>query len=65
MYGTICQAGEYVGQVLANRDAQLAAAFDDGQDGRDFGSSLFASQVQPVPPSNGDSPDILPMSVRN
>ncbi len=42
-----------------------AAAFNNGEDGGDFGPSFLASQMQPVAPAYGDSPDILPMSVRN
>jgi hypothetical protein len=50
---------------LANGDAEFAAALDDAEEGGDLWARLFASQVQPVFSSNGDSPDILPISVRN
>jgi hypothetical protein len=50
--GAIGQSGRHVGQVLANGETQLAAAFNDGKDGGDLGSSLFAAQVQPIPPAH-------------
>lgn len=50
--GAIRQAGQYVGQVLADGDTQLAAAFNDGKDGGDLGPALFTAQVQPIPPAN-------------
>ena len=63
--GAVGEAGEHVGQVFADGYAEPAAALDDGEDGGDFWAGLLASQVQPVLPSDGDSPDILPMSVKN
>ena len=46
--GAIGESGQRVGQVLADGDAQFAAALNDAEDGGDLGASLFASQVQPV-----------------
>ena len=50
--GAIGEAGQHVCQVLANGNAQFAAALYDAEDGGDLGSGLFAAQVQPIPPSN-------------
>ena len=63
--GAIGQAGQHVGQIFTNGHVQLAATLDDAEDGGDLRSRFLAAQMQPVAPSNRDSPDILPMSVRN
>jgi hypothetical protein len=63
--GAICESRQDVGQVLADRNAELAAAFDDAEDSGDFWTGFLAADVQPIPPADRDSPDILPMSVRN
>jgi hypothetical protein len=59
------ESGQDRGQVLADRQTESAAAFDDGEDRRDLGSSFLASKVHPVLPTDGDSTDILPISVMN
>ena len=63
--GAVGEAGEHVGEVFSDGDAEAATALDHGEDGGDFWTCLFTAQVQPVLPSDGDSPDILPMSVKN
>lgn len=51
--GAVGHTGEHVGQILADGDREPAAALDHGEDGGDFGTSLLASPVQPVAPSDG------------
>jgi hypothetical protein len=63
--GAVSEAGQHVCEVFADGYAEQAAALDDGEDGGDFWAGLLASQVQPVLAPDGDSPDILPMSVKN
>jgi hypothetical protein len=63
--GAVSEAGQHVCEVFADGYAEPAAALDHGEDGGDFWACLFTAQVQPVLPSDGDSPDILPMSVKN
>ena len=63
--GAISQTGQHVGQIFADGHAQFAAALDDANDGGDLRPCLLAADMQPVAPSDRDSPDILPMSVRN
>jgi len=53
------------GQIVAHREFQPAAAFHDRENGRDLGSRLWTADVYPVLPAQRDSPDILPMSVKN
>jgi len=50
---------------LTNRYIEFAAALDDAEDGGDLWSRLFTADMQPILPANSNSPDILPMSVRN
>jgi hypothetical protein len=38
--GAVCEAGEHIGQVLKERHAQLAAALNNREDGRDFAPGL-------------------------
>jgi len=63
--GAVSEAGQHVCEVFADGYAEPAAALDGGEDGGDFWAGLLASQVQPVLAASGDSPDILPMSVKN
>jgi len=63
--GAVGQTGQHIGQVLADGYAKLAAALHDGENGRYLGTRFLAADLQPVAPSDRDSPDILPMSVRN
>jgi len=41
-------SGSNVGQVLADRNAELAAGFDDAEDCGDFGTGFLAADVQPL-----------------
>ena len=50
--GAIGESRQYVGQVLADGNAELAAAFDDAEDGGDFWTGFLAADVQPIPPSD-------------
>ena len=52
-------------EVVAHRDLEPAAAFNHRQDGGHTRPSLLAADVDPVLAAQRDSPDILPMSVRN
>jgi len=63
--GHVGESGQDGGEVVAHRNAEPAAAFDDGEDGGDTRSGLRAADMDPVGTAKGDSPDILPMSVRN
>jgi hypothetical protein len=53
--GAVCQAWQHIGHVLADRHIEFAAAFDDREDGGDFGSGFLAADMQPV---------FLPMAMR-
>jgi len=63
--GCIGESWQDVSQIVAHRDLHASAAFDDGEDRGHARSGLLAADVDPVLPARGDSPDILPMSVRN
>ncbi|HSY71364.1 MAG TPA: hypothetical protein VK798_03950 [Alloacidobacterium sp.] len=63
--GAVGEARQHIGQVLADRHTEFAAALDDAEDGGDFGAGFLAADVQPIPPADRNSPDILPMSVMN
>jgi hypothetical protein len=63
--GSVGESGQYGGEIGSDGYAETPAALDDGEDSGDFGSCFFAAQVQPVLTPERDSPDILPMSVRN
>jgi hypothetical protein len=63
--GAVGEAGQHIKQILANRNIQFAATLDDAEDSGNLWSRLFAAYMQPILPANSDSPDILPMSVRN
>jgi len=52
--GAIGQAGQHVGQVLANGYAQLAAALDEAEDRGDLRHRFFTSQVQTIPTADGN-----------
>jgi hypothetical protein len=52
-------------ELEADRHTEFAAALDDAEDGGDFGAGFLAADVQPIPPADRNSPDILPMSVMN
>ena len=63
--GCIGESWQDVGEVVAHRDLHASTAFDHGEDRRHARSGLLTADVDPVLPARGDSPDILPMSVRN
>ena len=63
--GCIGESGQDGGEVVAHRNAEPAAAFDDGEDCGHARSDLLAADVDPVGSAQGECPDILPMSVRN
>ena len=65
VYGSVGEPGQDGGEVLTDRDLESAAAFDDGEDCGDAWSCFLVPDVGPVATANRDSPDILPMSVRN
>ena len=46
--GAVGESGQDRSQVVSDRQTESAAALDDGEDCRDFGACLFASQVHPV-----------------
>ena len=54
LYGGVGEAEWDSGQVVAHRDVDAAAGFDDGKDGGDFGSGLLAADVDPVFSSQRD-----------
>ena len=55
-YGSFSESGQGVGQVATDRYLEPSAAFNDGENGSDFGSCLFASEVEPVFASECDGP---------
>lgn len=63
--GCVGEAGQNIGEVLSDGDVESAAGFDHGEDGGHAWSGLLVSYVGPVAATGGDSPDILPMSVKN
>ena len=63
--GHVCQSGQYFIQVVADRDAKAAAVLNHGEDRGHARSGLLAADMDPVFSAQRDSPDILPMSVRN
>ena len=44
----VAEFGQDVIKIGPQVDVQTTAGFDDGGDGRDFGTGLFAAQMQPV-----------------
>ncbi len=54
-----------VGEVVAHWDLEAATAFNHGEDRGYTRPGLFTSDVDPVFSTQGNSPDILPMSVKN
>jgi hypothetical protein len=63
--GPVGKSGQDLVQVVADRDPEAAAAFNHGEDRGHTRSGLLAADVDPVFSTQGDSPDILPMSVKN
>jgi hypothetical protein len=63
--GTVGKSWQDLVQVFADRDPEAAATFDYGEDRGHTRPGLFTSDVDPVFSTQGDSPDILPMSVMN
>jgi len=63
--GAVGESGQNRGQVFANRQPDSAAALDDGEDRSHLGTSFLAAKVDPVTATDGDSTDILPISVMN
>lgn len=51
--GAVGESGKDLGQVLADRKSESAAAFDDGEDCRNLGASFLASKMHPVFPTDG------------
>ena len=54
--GHVCESGQDIGEVVAHRNAEPAAAFDDGQDGGDAWSGLRAADMDPVGSAKGHGP---------
>jgi len=50
--GAVGQARQHVEQVFADGYAESAAALHDAKDGGYLGSSVLASEMQPVAPSD-------------
>jgi hypothetical protein len=46
--GSVGESGQDIGEVISNRDLEPAATFDNRQNRRHAGSSLLASDVDPV-----------------
>ncbi len=59
------ESGQDVVQVIADGDPEPAAAFNHGEDRGHTRSGLLAADVDPVFSTQSNSPDILPMSVKN
>ena len=59
------ESGEDLGEVIAHRDFEAAATFDHGDDSGYTRPGRFAPDVDPVAAAEGDSTDILPISVKN
>jgi hypothetical protein len=58
-------SGKERSPIIAYRELQPTTAFHHRKDRRNLRPCLWAADVDPIPPSDGDSPDILPMSVGN
>jgi hypothetical protein len=56
LYGRVAEAGQDLGEVVPYPDLKPAAAFDDGQDGGNAWSSLWAADMDPVGSAKGDWP---------
>jgi hypothetical protein len=63
--GCVGEAWQDVGEVIAYRDVEATAAFDHRNDCGYSGPGLLTPDMDPVSSVDCDSPDILPMSVRN
>lgn len=50
----VCQSWEDAGEVVAHRDFESAAAFNDGEDCCDARPGLFAADMDPVGSAQGD-----------
>src|SRR5579864_3297181 len=50
----VCEPGEDFGEVVAHRDFESAAAFNDGEDCCDARTGLFTPDVNPVGPTEGN-----------
>ena len=48
------QTRQHGSKILTQRDAEAAAALDDGKNRGDSGTSILASDVNPVLPSDND-----------
>ncbi len=46
--GPVAEFGEDVTEIGVHIEVEPAAGFDEGGDGRDFGTGLLAAQMQPV-----------------
>ena len=63
--GPVGKSGQDLVQVVADRDPEPAAAFNHGEDRGHTRPGLLAADVDPVFSTQGDSTDILPISVMN
>ena len=52
--GLLGESGQDRGEVVADGQSESAAAFDDGEDGRDLGSGFRTAQMGPVAAPDGD-----------
>ena len=52
--GCVCEAGQDVGQVVADRDLEPSTAFHNREDGSYPCPSLLAADMNPVGAANGD-----------
>lgn len=52
--GSVCEAGQDVGQVVADRDLEPSTAFHNREDGSYPWPSLLAADMDPVGAANGD-----------